>query len=369
MQVKGEPSVGARENNFELLRLFAALLVVYGHSYALLGAAPPGFIVNSVSTTGVKIFFAISGYLVTLSWLRDPNPIRFFQRRAVRIFPALAVVVLLSALVLGPALSELPGREYWRSGITPYLLNIVLYINYFLPGVFQKNIYPYAVNGSLWSLPVEFAMYILTPLVLGLPWIRQKSMILLAVGTAFVVFAVWKTQFSPPAQALVFYNTDVMAGLSLAPYFVVGMLIAVANRPHLLNIYAGFLALFALAMIETIAPVKETLLIIVLPYAVLAFGTGPSLRLLPRGLDLSYGIFLWGFPVEQIFSHFCGASLRPWPLFGVATLVSAGIATLSWTFVEKPFLRLKPRKRAAMNTAPSFQPLGDLQELSESVRL
>src|SRR5947208_1034364 len=92
----------SRENNFEQLRLFAAVLVVYGHSYALTGAQAPGFAANSVSTLGVKIFFCISGYLVAQSWIRDPSLPRYLTRRALRIFPALAVVVLVSTFLLGP---------------------------------------------------------------------------------------------------------------------------------------------------------------------------------------------------------------------------------------------------------------------------
>src|SRR5579871_1464824 len=92
----------SRLNNFDHVRLFGALLVIYGHAYPLTGTVIPGFAANGVATIGVKIFFSISGYLVAQSWLRDPNIVRFFTRRALRIFPALIAVVLLSTFVLGP---------------------------------------------------------------------------------------------------------------------------------------------------------------------------------------------------------------------------------------------------------------------------
>lgn len=85
-----------RENNFDQLRLLGAILVIYGHSYVLLGRPVPMFAANTVSTLGVKIFFCISGYLVAASWLRDPHLPRFLARRSLRIFPALIAITLLS---------------------------------------------------------------------------------------------------------------------------------------------------------------------------------------------------------------------------------------------------------------------------------
>ena len=158
----------SKNNNFDLLRLFGAALVVYGHSYPLTGAAAPGFAANPVGTIGVKIFFVVSGYLVAQSWVRDSHLVRFAVRRGLRIFPALTVVVLVSVFFLGPVFTSLPLDEYFPHPLTSaYLRNIVLYISYALPGVFEHNTYPAAVNGSLWSLPAEFAMYLLTPLILG----------------------------------------------------------------------------------------------------------------------------------------------------------------------------------------------------------
>ena len=339
-----EAGLAVRENNFDLLRLFGAALVVYGHSYALAGAVVPGFAATSVSTIGVKIFFSISGYLITLSWLRDPNLPRYLTRRIVRIFPALIVVVVLSAFVLGPALTRLPLIEYFRHpGTWRYLQNAGLYINYFLPGVFEANVYPNAVNGSLWSLPVEFAMYLATPLLLAIPGARRPR-ILAALAIAVIAFVIWRTQLARPSTQLVIYAIDVWAGVSLTPYFLAGMVLATFGE-RALNVYLALIALFILSVVQTSAPIKETLLIIILPYASLAFGVGPSLRVLPRGLDLSYGVFLFGFPVQQIISSAFGGPIDPWLLFLMAFSVSAALATLSWRFVEKPCLRLKPTER------------------------
>ena len=154
-------------NNLTALRWFAAGLVLYGHSFVFLGLPEPLFLQwVPLGPVGVYTFFAISGYLVAQSWERDPHVLRFLARRILRIFPGLIVCTLLSVLVLGPWLTTLDAKTYWTNEHTRgYLTNIALYMTYHLPGVFAQNRLPHAVNGSLWSLPVEFFMYALLALL------------------------------------------------------------------------------------------------------------------------------------------------------------------------------------------------------------
>jgi len=336
-----------RMNNFDQVRLFGAILVIYGHAYALSGFPSPGFAVNAVGTVGVKIFFSISGYLIALSWLSDPNIGRFMLRRLLRLIPALAVVVLLSALVMGPLLTTLSFKQYFSNPLTYfYLKNIALYINYSLPGLFENNVYPGAVNGSLWSLPAEFAMYLLTPVLIGIAGLIAGRTAFAVIGGIFIAVAYWATSILPQFR-LVVYATDVWSWLSVAPYFVMGMLYAVCRLDRFFNIYVGAAGLFALAIFETNVAVKEAALLLILPYFSLSFGTGfaPVLRKLTRGADLSYGLFLYGFPIEQILKLELGSLVGPWKTFVLATVISAGFAFVSWHFVEKPTLAWKPRRK------------------------
>lgn len=141
-------------DNFVAIRLIAAILVVFGHSFPLTGTVGPEYLGNPTSTMAVKVFFVISGYLISESWLRDPNLGRYLQRRALRIFPALIVMCLLTIVIIGPVLTRLSTKEYITSaGTWRYLQNVFLHPNYALPGIFEQNIYPNAVNGSLWTLP------------------------------------------------------------------------------------------------------------------------------------------------------------------------------------------------------------------------
>src|SRR5689334_3389618 len=113
------------DNAFDVLRLFAALTVIFGHAFRLTGEIGPSFAGTGVATTGVKVFFVISGYLVAQSWMRDPNPARFLRRRLLRIMPGLVAVVALTAFVLGPLVTRLPLPAYFADARTLlYLANI-----------------------------------------------------------------------------------------------------------------------------------------------------------------------------------------------------------------------------------------------------
>ena len=333
-----------RDNNFDLLRLFGALLVIYGHSHALLGQAPPGFAANAVSTIGVKIFFCISGYLVSLSWLRDPRPGVFLVKRSLRIFPALIAIVILTTFVMGPAVTRLPLSAYLENCL-PYLRNIRLYISYGLPGVFETNIYPNAVNGSLWSLPVEFAMYFIAPIAIAGTARTGGKRVFATMAIGFIGLAVWRTKIAPPPEQWVIYATSVWSALDVAPYFAAGMIYAVCGLDRRFDIHVAFAALFVIAVVDTDAVVKEALLLLVLPYACLTFGTGrSSWHRFSRGTDLSYGMFLYGFPVQQLLIHAYGPRFTPWGLFGLTVPIAGLAAFLSWHLVEKRALRWKVRR-------------------------
>jgi peptidoglycan/LPS O-acetylase OafA/YrhL len=336
----------AHANNFDFLRLIGAALVIYGHAYVLTGNVPPVFDGNGVHTIGVKIFFVISGYLVAQSWLRDQNLFRFACRRSLRIFPALIAVVVLTVAVVGPAMTTLPLSAYFSDrGLAVYLRNIALYINYALPGVFAHNTYPIAVNGSLWSLPAEVSMYLFTPIMLSPLIIRRKAVF--AVGTIALCAASLALVCAFPRHSVyVIYGTSLWAWLEVAPYFVIGAAFPLYRLERLANIHVAFVAVCALAMVPLGAVASQLALMIVLPSAVIAFGLGftPVFRSLTRGNDLSYGVFLWGFPVQQVLVATLGPQTGPVANCLMALAVSSALAYLSWNFIELPMLSLKPRR-------------------------
>ena len=189
-------------NHFNFIRLFAAFLVFYGHAYVLSGRE---INIGLSHELGLFIFFSISGYLISMSWDLDPSLKRYFIKRALRIFPALFVVVIWSVFILGPLMTTLPVKEYLNSPfIMLYLRDVFLYISFYLPGVFEHNHVPNAVNGSLWSLPVEFFMYILVAI-----FAQSKQHMRYVVLGAFIVFALVTVLWARVTpNMLVIYGTD-----------------------------------------------------------------------------------------------------------------------------------------------------------------
>jgi peptidoglycan/LPS O-acetylase OafA/YrhL len=326
-------------DNLTALRLLAASMVLYGHGFVFLGLPEPMFMQwLPMGPLGVYIFFSISGYLVAQSWERDPSAIRFLVRRALRIFPALFVCTVLCVVLLGPLLTEVSQSEYWNSPHTRgYFSNMLLYITYYLPGVFTHNRLPNAVNGSLWSLPVEFAMYLLI-VVIGL--VRTPKWGVLVAALVFMgLSAGWAFKAT---EMLVYYRTDMRQLVLCGVYFFVGACINQFNLKRFFN-----LTYVVLAVIVWLALSRWMVLFIMaswlfLPFIVLAFGTAkgsPLAKFTPW--DFSYGIYIYAFPVQQTLVYlFPQIDLLSYLVSTMAITVS--LAAISWHFVEKPALKLKP---------------------------
>jgi peptidoglycan/LPS O-acetylase OafA/YrhL len=340
------------ENNLTALRWFAAALVFYGHAFHFSSTAPsmPTFLGwVPLGPLGVYIFFAISGYLITQSFERDPNMLRFLLRRCLRIFPALLVCTALSVFVLGPVATSLPLGEYFRHpDAWRYFTNTFLYLTYFLPGVFTENHYPVAVNGSLWSLPVEVAMYLLL-LIVGMLRLPRVGYIIILVIFALLV-KLWVLQTK---DLLVFYRTDLRQLPNCGIYFWMGAVFFKYDIKRYFTLTHVVLVLSIWICLLRWPDLFVMASWVALPFCVLSFGlsTGSFLSRFTK-IDYSYGIYIYAFPIQQLF-------MQLWPkmnfclylvLSGVAILIFAGC---SWHFIEKPALSLKPlsqNKLSAIST-------------------
>ncbi|GAA1840833.1 acyltransferase family protein [Agromyces salentinus] len=331
-----------RLNNFDAMRIAAALAVIVGHGFELTGAgAAPRVLGVPIHVLGVQVFFVMSGFLITTSWLRTPSPLAFFRNRALRIFPGLVVVVLLTVFVLGPLVTTLSVPQYFAEPRTwRYLQNILLWPQFDLPGVFLNVPHPGSVNGSLWTLPVEFACYIAVPVLLAFTRWRFAAVI------AFAVAGVLIDQFI--LNPLIVWGTSLQKGADLFTFFAAGMLVALLGRRVLrLDIAIAALAAQVLIAAAFNPIVSRWALWVTLSYVVLAFcmTSTPYLRRAARFGDLSYGLYIYAFPIQQL-------TVSAWPglpfvanLLVVITL-TAGAAFASWHLVEKHALRLKARPRS-----------------------
>lgn len=339
-----------RQNNFNALRLMAAIMVMVGHMAYLTGGLPATILGAGVQAIGVQIFFLIGGYLITKSYLSDPHPIRYLCKRVLRIFPPLIVFVLLAVFVAGPLLSSLPADVYFRQYSTwNYLRNLLLFPIYYLPGVFQENIYPGAVNGSLWTLPVEFFMYLILPLLLNITGIRQNRRYAKPLWIALTMFVfaanLYRIAYYPNFR-LVIYGTDWMQAMSIIPFYFIGSMFATCIPKEKLNLQIAALLLLGSMIFRTNNLTEVILLSIALSYFVFsfAFAPMPAFAKLMQKQEITYGLYLYGFFIQQLLVDVIANRMHISIGCNLYILLSvpltAGFAYLSAVFVETPANKL-----------------------------
>lgn len=334
---------GGERNNFNLMRLCAAWLVIYGHAWAITGADGQDLVARLTQfkfagAVAVDVFFVISGFLIAASLQR--NSIRgYLGSRALRILPGLAVCVALSAFVLGPLLTTV--ADYWhRPEVWRYFwVNASLLSNeYRLPGVFE-SLPRKAVNGSLWSLPIEARLY-LALLIAGLlgllSTLRYTPLWLLALVGGYL-WARWNTPLPD------YLANDAWS----AAFFITGTALWV----HRARVKLSWWILLALLLAAAITrggswfPITYFML---LCYSTLFVAFVPWLPMI-RHNDLSYGLYLYGWPSQQLVQQ--AIAPNDTPLQNMAWATALALAALSWWLVERPALRLKKRLGTRTPTA------------------
>lgn len=337
----------SRQNNFNLLRFLAATAVIFSHSFILAGAeeSEPVYVLTgrwNSGELGVNIFFVISGYLVTHSFIQRRNLWFFLEARFLRIFPALFAALLLTLLIIGPLATSLPLAAYFSDWDTwRYLLqNLSLSkLQPTLPGVFGANPEEGIVNTPLWTLPWEIRCYLglaLLGVIFVLP--RPKAF-KLAFVFALIAFFSW-----PMLSWLA--DPDSLAPLRLGAYFALGMLFYLARgriplRP------AGVVALAVAAFtVSLFAPglTMFSVLGVLLVYAVLWFALDSRVRInwFNRIGDYSYGLYIYAYPIQQTLVAY-DETIGAWELFVLSFALTLPLAALSWHVLERRVLDLKGR--------------------------
>ncbi len=302
----------------------------------------------------VPMFFVVSGFLITASAQRlTVSP--YLWNRAARIFPALIGVVLLCALVIGPLFTTLPLDAYFADPVfRRYLLNGVGRISFELPGLFESNPYPGAVNGSLWTVPYELICYLMMAGLMLLGLVRKWWVLAgLFLGFTAIGFASWLVppQMLPDLLAQVLQSKRLASAAKIVPYFLLGALLYEMRGRIVMS---AWLALLGVAWCLLVgfwgdpAWRESPLLWLVSgpPLAYLTIWAGltrlPAFNPFGRGNDYSYGIYLYHFPLLQLLVYLF--DIRDWwMLMLVAAPVVLLAAMLSWHGLEKPIMRLRKR--------------------------
>lgn len=320
-------------NNFHVMRLIAAIAVIYGHSYHITGKPGADFYQLYVGNkfiggVAVDIFFIISGFLITSS-LERSSIAKYIWSRCLRILPGLIVAVALCAFVLGPLVTT--DSDYWsNSQVYRYFYRNALNISteYGLPGVFTGKP-DTGVNGSLWSLPVEFRLYFLFLAFAVIRLLGNRlvftafSVGLLAVGFYVVprypIFETYSNWVSTTAfffaGALVWKWRD---KVFLSPIVAVGLVAAI----WLFRGTEYFTYLYFASLV----------------YLVFFVGLTEQRKWIPhiKKRDLSYGAYLYGWPVQQMFSGMT-------PMWNTVASIAVALllALMSWELIERPAMKLK----------------------------
>jgi peptidoglycan/LPS O-acetylase OafA/YrhL len=327
------------ENNFNGLRLLGAGMVLIGHQFALSGRPQPLLLGLKLGSVGVLIFFAISGFLVTASWRSDPHVLRFSARRLLRVWPALAVCVI--ACIAYVVLVIVPHEE--RSAVPAIVASMLpnLAFEWRDAQFFQANPSHY-INGSLWTIPIEVRCYAALAL-LGLAFRARIRLGLVVVAAAALGMALLDIQpFGVLDSFTLLQRHD---SLNLPVFFLAGALVCVI--PALQDARAAALTC-VLAVLCALGGFTGLCWALALPVLVLQVGSRswPVLRRAARWGDLSYGVYLWAWPVQQVGIALLGEKAPFMALLGLTVTAVLSLALLSWHMIEKRSLRLKPMRRS-----------------------
>lgn len=350
--------LASRVNNFDFLRLAAAFAVIFSHSYPIRDGstiAEPYRRLSGYCSLGevaVAVFFVISGMLVARSFIVDPSPGAFLKKRSLRIFPALIVCVAFCIFVVGPLFKELSFHDYiFNRDTLLFARNAIMWPGHYdLPGVFEQYRLGdgrCAVNGSLWTLPFEFILYI-GVLILGTANLIRRKWCLIIVASALlfewlVVERIGEKIGFHDGTWLCNHRTWFEALPQLGFMFFCGTLMLLFKDSIVLD-----WRLFTACLLIVAAGWKTShgyfLQSVCLPYIVMyvAFARVPHLHSAAKWGDFSYGVYLYGYPVQQMLMRPAWGSRIPFPLFILMSCVGALLlAVLSWHLVEKQAMKWK----------------------------
>ncbi|ASW90909.1 acyltransferase family protein [Mycobacterium marseillense] len=346
-----------RNNALNAFRLALATEVILFHSLPITGHMPPAAANQLLFSVGVDGFFAISGFLISRSWLNDPRIRDYLLSRGLRILPGFYVCLIVTAFVFAPLSVAIQGGSAAKLLLSSAPIEYVVKnsaIAYLHPGVGGT---PHGTpgganwNGSLWSLIWEVMCY-LAVAVIGVLGLANRRW----VSPAILALAVLGALLLPPLT---------FPGVWTIPQLIVRSAIMFASGALLYqwrDVIPARWSLVAVCVVIVLAssqlPDYRVVAGLPLAYAVIVSGVLLRSKRLRLRTDLSYGMYIYAFPVQQLLAV-CGlARLNPMVFFVVATAATLPVAALSWFLVEKRALSLKSRFRptsaapATDSTAP-----------------
>lgn len=346
------PAHGAldvRWNSLNALRLGLASAVVVSHAYPLGGFGPdPVLAGNTIGGWAVAGFFAISGYLIAGS--RRRSTLKTYARsRFLRIFPGLWFCLLVIVGIFVPLSAHHGAGTPSLGSVLSFLTSNGTLIgrNYGIAGTLTTVPYKSAWDGSLWTLTHEVACYVLIGLLMLAPWFRRVGWLTVAVFVAFAALNLANSAFSFQPS-----TSRPSEFLGLAIFFLAGAALESTGVPFRSDV--ALAAALALALSILFIPWPASFYAIPFAYICLWLGVVLPLQRVGRVNDLSYGVYIYSFPVEQLISLYGGNAHGVVFYTLLALVLTFPFAAISWFAVEKPCLR---RKRKSGRLLPADAPL------------
>ncbi len=334
------------QNNFTALRILFATFIIITHAYSLSGLKESDLLFKctggqfTYSYLGLAGFFSISGFLVTKSLFTTKNLIRYYWKRCIRIFPAL-VVCLTATVLVGSLIGERDSISYFSDYTTwtyiPY--NLVLFKRQAgIGNILIDNPIRTTINGSLWTLSMEFTLYILISfLFFSKNTVLSKYLSFLALCSFLVVDIYFRNE----TIHIHAFNMNFYWLFHLGTYFMGGAFLANiafqktwGRRPIILFLLFTLLLAIYLNQYENFK--------FLLPPIVIYIGlqSTPILSSISKAIgDISYGVYLYAFPIQQIIFLYFAPDLRTLQIGSI--IIAYLFGWLSWYIIERPCLSLK----------------------------
>lgn len=350
-------------NNLNLIRLLLAIAVMFSHCYYIYYGAEVDDIEplkiltrhqESLGGLAVDCFFIISGFLIMHSYLHSDSVITYIKRRILRICPGFIVAFLSSVLIFAPlgTIDSYNKLGYWKIYFQyMYKKNLLVQLITFqqpFPTLCFKTL-PLSnfVNGSLWSIQYELIGYLLV-VVIGMAGITKRKWIGISLFLFFLTTLALQTfksyfQFSG-------YNSLWLGSPVLYPrlfvYFFSGICFYLYRNRIPRNNLLAILSVTAIAVSWLFVPALNVVFPVAGSY--LLFYVAYSSRIqfydFAKKSDISYGVYLYAWPITQLTLYAFQSHLDPYRLFFIALPVTIVIATISWKLIEKPCIEFKSKK-------------------------
>ena len=352
MQFTQPPAIIPTRNNFDLLRLFLALSVCLSHLGEVSGTKTFLPLANYFySGIAVDAFFVVSGFLIFRSYQRSSSLGSYLGKRVRRIYPAYVVVVIAAFALLPIFFSNNIKELFFSSDLLRYLGYNLLFLNFLqpdIPGIFTQNPLQ-VINAPLWTIKIEVMFYLFVPCLFPLlskskrPWLGLVLLYLCSIGYSWYCLTMYKSggnelflrfEKQLPGQLAFF-----LSGGGLYLYFSTfkkywkPLACCSLIVLFLATQYSGFALLFYPVALATVVICAALLL----PYA----GNWG------RFGDMSYGVYIYHFPIIQVFTALSLFDSHPWRTFVLLLLTIFFAAFFSYHCIERPFLKRSSHYRQA----------------------